>query len=91
MCCNCGPIYCLLVEETHGTRPPHGVLRYPARESVIPYTPDAEAPLRRLVGEMLAAKRADQERPRSHTNQRRCAACGFRDRYDQVVLAARDA
>jgi CRISPR-associated exonuclease Cas4 len=24
--------YCLLVAETHGTRPPHGVLRYPQRE-----------------------------------------------------------
>lgn len=83
--------YCLLVEETYGTRPPHGVLRYPAREFVVPYTPDAEARLRRLIGEMLAAKRADQERPRSHTNQRRCAACGFRDHCDQVLPATHNA
>lgn len=83
--------YCLLVAEDYGTRPPHGVLRYPAREFVIPYTPDAEAQLRRLVREICAAKHAQQELARSHTNPRRCAACGFRDRCNQVLLAARDA
>ncbi len=72
--------YCLLVEETHGRRPAHGVLRYPERDFRIAYDARNERELRELVDAILAEKRARREQHRSHRQVRRCAACGYRDR-----------
>lgn len=72
--------YCLLVEEHYRVRPPHGIIRYPARDVTIPYTAAEERRLRALVWEMRDAKRAGGEQHRSHQQPGRCAACGFRDR-----------
>jgi len=68
--------YCLLVEEHYRVRPPHGIIRYPARE---------EQRLRALVWEMRAAQRAGAEQHRSHRQPGRCAACGFRDRCREAL------
>ena len=72
--------YCLLVDEHYHVRPTHGIIRYPARDVLVPYTPEEERRLRVLVGEMLDAKRGGIEQHRSHRQPLRCAACGFRDR-----------
>ena len=70
--------YCLLVEETTGTRPPHGLLRYREHTFEIPYSPALEA---RLL-DCLEAMRRDlcaADVPRSHDDPRRCAVCGYRE------------
>lgn len=80
--------YCLLVEETHGVRPPHGILRYPEREFRIAYDADSERELRALIGAMLAEKGANREQHRSHRQARRCSACGYRDRCAERLVGA---
>jgi CRISPR-associated exonuclease Cas4 len=70
--------YCLLVQETTGARPPHGLLRYQERTFEIPYSPALEA---RLL-DCLEAMRRDlvaPDVPRSHDDPRRCAVCGYRE------------
>ncbi|MGD1995543.1 MAG: PD-(D/E)XK nuclease family protein [Anaerolineae bacterium] len=81
-------VYCLLVGETSGRRPPYGLLHYADRTFEIPYT-------RGLEAEMLAALRAMRDglaagdASRSHDNPRRCAACGYHGRCDQVLVRER--
>jgi len=77
--------YCLLVEEHYRVRPPHGIIRYPARDVTIPYTAGEEQRLRALVWEMRDAQRAGTEQHRSHRQPGRCAACGFRDRCREAL------
>jgi CRISPR-associated exonuclease Cas4 len=72
--------YCLLVDEHYHVRPTHGIIRYRARDVMVPYTAEEEQRVRALVREMLDAKRGGIEQHRSHRQPRRCAACGFRDR-----------
>lgn len=69
--------YCLLVEETAGRRPRHGLIRYPAATFQVDYTPA----LRRGVLSALRAMRADlgmTDVSRSHNDPGRCAGCGYR-------------
>lgn len=80
--------YCLLVEETHGERPTHGILRYPEREFRIAYDARNERELRAVIGAMLAEKRANREQHRSHQQARRCSACGYRDRCAERLTDA---
>ncbi len=77
--------YCLLVEEHYRVRPPHGIIRYPARDVTIPYTAGEEQRLRALVWEMRDAQRAGAEQHRSHRQPGRCIACGFRDRCREAL------
>ncbi|MFA5836925.1 MAG: CRISPR-associated protein Cas4 [Bellilinea sp.] len=76
--------YCLLVEKTHGKRPPYGILRYRNRSFSIDYTPAAERELRALLEEMHAATR-HKELDRSHEDRSRCAHCGYRSICDQKL------
>ncbi|MHB8113412.1 MAG: CRISPR-associated protein Cas4 [Bellilinea sp.] len=76
--------YCLLVEKTHGKRPPYGILRYRNRSFSIDFTPDAERELRSLLEEMHAAAR-HKELNRSHEDRSRCAHCGYRSICDQKL------
>ena len=67
--------YCLLTEETFGTRPRYGIIQYADRRFEIEYTPALEAELLRVIGAMrrdLAAEDAH----RTHTDRARCASCG---------------
>ena len=69
--------YCLLVEESTGTAPPYGLLRYADATFRMPYT----AAVRAKLLTTLAAMRDLLEAPdaeRSHTQAGRCAGCGFR-------------
>jgi len=69
--------YCLLVEETYGQRPAHGLIRYKNQTFAVDYTPE----LREMLLDTLAAMRRDaaaQDVDRSHQQAGRCRACGFR-------------
>jgi CRISPR-associated exonuclease Cas4 len=76
--------YCLLVERTYGKRPPYGILHYPDRDFAVDYTPALESALLDLLADMRQAE-TRRELPRSHTEPRRCRACGFRDPCDQAL------
>jgi CRISPR-associated exonuclease Cas4 len=70
--------YCLLVEESTGTAPPFGVLRYSdGVEFRIPWDRDARAQLLRL--------RAELDRPydgRATPSRAKCAGCRWREVCD---------
>lgn len=74
--------YCLLVQRTYGTRPPHGLIHYPRRTFQVDYTPQLERQLLDLLDEMRAAQHK-RSVPRSHDQPARCARCGFRNICDQ--------
>jgi len=70
--------YCYLVNETYGTRPPHGVISYPDHRFEITYTPELEDQLlKNLLRMQLAARTGEAHR--NHENPRRCAGCSRRD------------
>ncbi|MCS7062081.1 MAG: CRISPR-associated protein Cas4 [Anaerolineae bacterium] len=77
--------YCLLVEETLGVAPAHGILQYADRQFTIPYTPE----LRRELLTALDALRQAVDLPtgpaRSHSIPARCASCGVRTACDQSL------
>lgn len=74
--------YCVLVAETMGIRPNHGIIQYRDRAFSVPFTPQLEAQLR----DTLAAMQRDLTQPdvqRPHMQPQRCAACGLRDQCTQ--------
>jgi len=77
--------YCLLVEETEGRAPPHGLLRYRDRTFRIPY----DAALRGRLTSVLAEMRRGLHSsilPRSHEDPVRCRYCGHRTVCDQSLV-----
>lgn len=70
--------YCLLVEETTGQRPPHGLLRYADATLEIPYTRTLRARVLRAASEIRRAQSARNVR-RSHGEAARCRNCGYRE------------
>lgn len=74
--------YCLLVEETHGVRPPYGILQYKDDAFAVTYTPELELDLLDLLAEMSEAS-AYPELSRDHDDPRRCAGCGVRQACDE--------
>jgi len=78
-------VYCRLVQQTYGRRPPYGILHYPERDFAVDYTPGLESALL----DLLAAIRRDERRSnvkRSHDDGQRCRHCGFRDACDQKLV-----
>lgn len=76
--------YCLLIEETTGTAPPFGLLRYAETTFEIPWN---DALYNELL-ETLELMREDlvaADVARSHEQPRRCAACGFADRCTDAL------
>lgn len=74
--------YCVLVQEHYGVRPEYGIIRYGEEQFTVEFTAEREEELLATLWEMQQARMQD-EVYRSHTNPRRCAACGYRDRCDQ--------
>jgi CRISPR-associated exonuclease Cas4 len=74
--------YCVLVEETYGTRPSYGILRYPNQQFQIEFTPEREQALLRIVADMRGKRDAIVPH-RSHNNAKACAACGYRERCEE--------
>ena len=70
--------YCLLVEETYGIRPTHGILQYRDGAFAIDYTNDLEEDLLDLLADMREDM-FEEEIDRDHEDWRRCARCGVRD------------
>jgi len=78
-------VYCLLVQKTTGNRPTHGIIHYPGRDIAIDYTSGLESSLL----DLLAKIRRDEHRSsveRSHNDDQRCRACGFRQVCDERLV-----
>lgn len=69
--------YALLVEETRGTPAPRGLLKYRDAVFEIEITRELRARLIALMSEMRENVEA-VDVPRSHHEERRCRACGYR-------------
>ena len=76
--------YCLLVEETTGTRPPYGVLRYAQATFQAPFSDRLRDELIALRDEMRTADHKVRS-GRSHRQPARCRGCGFVRQCDQAL------
>jgi len=74
--------YCLLVEETHGRRPPYGIIKYADETLSIEHTDRLRASLLDVLDEMRLAA-SENEAHRSHSDPGRCANCGYRHACDE--------
>jgi CRISPR-associated exonuclease Cas4 len=77
--------YCLLVEETTGQTPPHGLLKYADALYEVDFTRELRAELLDTLEEMRQGYLAKNVN-RSHQQPNKCAACGFRQVCDEVLL-----
>jgi CRISPR-associated exonuclease Cas4 len=68
--------YCLILEDLHGTPPPHGVLRYADGAFTVPYTPELRRAVIEAAGHIRAGRTAGDQ-PRSHQDRARCLRCGY--------------
>lgn len=76
--------YCLLVEETTGQTPPHGLLKYADALYEIDFTAELRAELLDTLAEMRRARLA-RNVPRPHDQANKCARCGFRHGCDEAL------
>ena len=70
--------YALLIEESFGAKPPHGLLKYRDAVFQIDFTDE----LREQLIELMEAMREDleaQDVARSHAEPSRCRRCGYRE------------
>jgi CRISPR-associated exonuclease Cas4 len=84
--------YGLLIEETlgEGRAPPYGLLKY--RDAV--FQIDFTAELRGRLLDLMMAMRVDataQDVRRSHTEARRCRACGYREECTEALVSRESA
>jgi CRISPR-associated exonuclease Cas4 len=77
--------YCLLVEDIHGTAPPHGLLRYADGTVQVPYTPALRQEVLAAAAAIRTARQATDV-ARSHQEPPRCAGCGYRDACGEQAL-----
>lgn len=77
--------YCLLVEESHGQAPSHGLIRYRDATVQIDYTPALRQALLDLLDEMRQA-RPSQDVRRTHDDPARCRHCGVRHACGNQML-----
>jgi CRISPR-associated exonuclease Cas4 len=77
--------YCLLVEESTGQPPSHGLLRYRERTFRIPYDPRGRQALLDTLRDMRQARTA-ADVPRSHHDAGRCRFCGQREACGASLL-----
>lgn len=78
--------YCLLIEDTQGVRPSHGILHYADATIRLPYTDALRKELLTTLEQMRSAFNARDIR-RSHQAPARCARCGFHDVCGSQALA----
>jgi CRISPR-associated exonuclease Cas4 len=71
-------VYCHLVGETYGKRPPYGILAYPDRTFEVPYSDDLEDRLVRTLMRMELARRTGDVH-RDHNSPKRCLGCSRRE------------
>ncbi len=78
--------YCLLVEETTGQRPPHGLLRYADATLEIPYTRALRRQVLQSAADIRQARTASNVH-RQHGEAGRCRGCGYREACGEEPLA----
>lgn len=76
--------YCILVEHSYGKRPTYGIIRYPEKTYAVDFTPELEAKVLTLLGEMQTKFKGSRLH-RSHKSPMRCARCGYQDVCDQAL------
>jgi CRISPR-associated exonuclease Cas4 len=76
--------YCLLVEETSGRTPPHGLLKYADALYEVDFTKELRTELLNTLTGMRQARLAKNVE-RSHSQPGRCASCGFRGVCNEVI------
>ena len=76
--------YCLLVEETTGQTPPHGLLKYANALFEVDFTPELRQELLETIAEMRQAYSAGTIK-RNHHQLNKCLACGYYERCDEAL------
>ena len=74
--------YALLIEESYGMNPPHGLLKYRDAVFQIDFTEELRAQLLDLMDAMREDLGA-RDVSRSHAEPARCRACGYRSECGQ--------
>lgn len=77
--------YCVMVEETMGARPSHGIIKYDDRQFEVDFTPALEDELLDVLEYMREMCDDPHGAERTHNDPRRCARCGVREACDQRV------
>lgn len=76
--------YCLLIEETTGRTPPHGLLKYADALYEVDFTQELRRELLDTMAEMRQARLAESVK-RNHHQPGKCLACGFRDVCEEAL------
>lgn len=76
--------YCLLVEETGGQSPPHGLIQYQDKLFEVDFTLELRQELLETMAAIREARLAETV-GRSHDNPAKCGRCGFRGGCDQAL------
>jgi CRISPR-associated exonuclease Cas4 len=77
--------YCLLVEETTGRTPPHGLLKYTNALYEVDFTPELRQELLETMAAMRQARQAETV-GRSHQQPSKCTACGLAYACDETLV-----
>jgi CRISPR-associated exonuclease Cas4 len=77
--------YCLLIEETTGQAPPHGLLKYADALFEVDFTRELRAELLETMSDMRRARLA-RNTPRNHNQPGKCAHCRFRQVCDEALI-----
>lgn len=76
--------YCLLIEESTGQTPPHGLLKYADALYEVDFTRELREELLNTLADMRQDRLADNV-SRSHSQPGKCAACGFKGVCDEAL------
>ena len=77
--------YCLLVEETTGTAPPHGLLRYARATFKVRWDDRLRQEIVAVLAEIREADPSIASH-RSHREPARCGGCGFVEQCEQALV-----
>jgi CRISPR-associated exonuclease Cas4 len=77
-------VYCVLVEDTTGVAPTHGIVQYANGPWRISYTRHGRDHVFKIVRHIRGA-RGSQSVHRNHTQPSRCRACGFRSVCEERI------
>ncbi|MBN1994337.1 MAG: CRISPR-associated protein Cas4 [Anaerolineae bacterium] len=76
--------YCLLVEETTGRTPPHGLLKYADALYEVDFTQELRRELLDTMAAIRQARLAETVK-RNHHQPNKCLACGFKDVCEEAL------
>lgn len=76
--------YCVLVEDSLGETPSHGIIQYADRGWPIRYTLEGRKRLLQILNEIREARNSRTVH-RDHKLARRCRACGYRTVCDEAL------